>query len=84
MESKIGDLLTSRGYELSGLPRINVSPIEDRFLRLQTRYARTRHRIEWFGPRLWIESIIANRIGPKAWRDSVAGRINEIINTHLD
>jgi hypothetical protein len=84
VESRIGDMLVERGYELSGHPRISPSAVELRLLKVQDRYAIARHRLDWFGPRLWVESVLSKRFGPKSWREDVEHRVNAIIDTHLE
>lgn len=83
LEARIGDMLTARGYELSGLPRLRVTPAMQRRLRLRNwiacRFARRRR----YGTSLWLQAAIAHRIGPQSWRERLTLRMNEIDARYL-
>jgi hypothetical protein len=83
VESRIGDMLAARGYQLSGHPRLDVTPAMARRLRRQDRIGRVRFRINRFGLKLYAADVISRRIGTKAWRKSVKLRMNEVVNEHL-
>ncbi len=78
VESRIGDMLAERGYEPSGLPRIRVSAAERAALRIQDRLSRARNRLADYGPRLFLENVVAKRVGTQGWRDDVQRRINAV------
>jgi Sulfotransferase family len=84
LEARIGDVLVSRGYELSGLPRIEPTRIEQTLLRLQNRVGVARARLRSLGPRLWLASLVSTRLGSKAWRTAVLLRINDVVSSQLD
>jgi hypothetical protein len=84
VEARIGPMLVERGYPLSEHRPITVTPVELRYLRAQNRFAIAKHRLDTFGVKLWAESMLARRIGPKWWRDDVQLRINKIIDANLD
>lgn len=77
IESRIGDLLISRGYELSGQPTTTVTPTMVRSFRRQDRLAGIRNRLKFLGPGLFLESYISRRTGPHPWRVRVQNRINQ-------
>jgi sulfotransferase family protein len=78
VESRASELLVARGYALSGLPRISVSPARELALRVQDRFARAADRLRVYGPRLFAESFLAQRIGGPAWRERVQLELNRI------
>ncbi len=49
VEARVGEMMTARGYPLSGLPRLEVSARREKALRAQDRRARRRFRIKRFG-----------------------------------
>ena len=78
MESKAGDALAARGYELSDLERVNVSAAEDAELRAACRKEKRRMRIARYGLPLLSASKAASalRFGPfQRWIDA---RMHEI------
>ena len=83
VESRIADMLVARGYELSGLPLLEVLPHMARRLRRQDRWARARFRMRRYGTGLWAASVTSRRIGPKRWARAVQLRLNEIDRQHL-
>jgi hypothetical protein len=83
VESRIGDLLVSRGYPLSGLPRITPNPLELLQLRVKNRIGRVQYKRNELGTALWLEDIIARRSPIKPWRDNVKRRINKIVNDNV-
>lgn len=84
LESRIGDMLVERGYALSGHPRIAVSPVERRMLKLQNRFGLMKKKLDTFGPVLWAEGVISRRVGPKSWADAVQLRMNRIIDSSYE
>jgi hypothetical protein len=84
VESRMAELLTARGYELSGQPPALPSPSEQMALLLQDRVGVARARMRSLGLGLWAESVVASRVGPKAWRSAVNDRIHLAMNSQLD
>jgi hypothetical protein len=84
LEARLADVLVSRGYELSGLPRIDPTPIERALLRVQNRVGVARARMMSLGPRLWLASVVSARFGSKAWRTAVLLKINDVVSSQLD
>lgn len=83
VEARIGDLLSERGYPLSGVPRIGPSLPVRAVLAAHCRAGRVKHAARSLGVRLWLERVIAHRFGPKWWREAVRLRIDEAINAQL-
>lgn len=83
VESRVGDLLSNRGYEPSGLPQLSVGFIRRGMLHLQDRMARSIYRLRRFGPALTIAHAVSSRIGPTSWHRSCVDRINAIKRSQL-
>ncbi|NJO71634.1 MAG: sulfotransferase [Oscillatoriales cyanobacterium RM1_1_9] len=67
IESKIADLLVARGYELSGLPPIQLSPLAEKQLKLQDWWGRFQFRLNRYGPSLFAQDYLARNLGLKSW-----------------
>jgi hypothetical protein len=80
----MAELLLARGYELSGQPPALPTPSEQLALLVQDRLGVARARMRSLGPRLWAESVLASRVGGKAWRGAVNDRINLVMNSQLE
>lgn len=78
VEARIGDMLLERGYELSGLPRISVSPIMEKRLRWQDWSNRFRKRLQRYGALLVGADIATRRLGLNRWQKYVRQRVNQI------
>jgi hypothetical protein len=77
VEYRVGALLGERGYEASGLPRLEVGPLEKSWLWIHNRVGRARSSIRALGLPLWLSFIVSKRVGPRRWRDAVRVRVNE-------
>jgi hypothetical protein len=84
LESRMAELLLARGYELSGQPPALPTPSEQLALLVQDRLGVARARMRSLGPRLWAESVLASRVGGKAWRGAVNDRIHVAMNSQLE
>lgn len=65
IEARIGDMLVERGYELSGLPAVEVSPQQVRQLLRQSHWKRTWKRVQFDGLPLFVTGYLARRLGIK-------------------
>ena len=83
LESKLGDRLLSRGYELSGHPRISVSSLRTKYLYLQSRISTFLTRNRRFGVTLTFQETLTRRLGLKRGHQKAVNRINCIINASL-
>ncbi len=82
-EAGAGEMLTRRGYEWSGQPRLSVGPVKNRLLELHCRLVRLGWRLKRYGIRFWIERRLAQAFGNKTWQDRLELREHEITNRHL-
>jgi hypothetical protein len=83
VESRIAPMLAQRGYQLSGLPPLEVTPAMQRQLRRQDRWSRAKFRFERYGPWLFGVDFLSRRLRIRPWYKSVRLRLNEIDKTHL-
>ncbi len=78
VEQRIGDLLASRGYELSGLLPIRVSEILKLWLLAQDKLARMRFRIARYGFPMVMASFLCRRLGIARFQTSIQRRMDAI------
>ena len=83
VESRLGGMIASRGYEPSGLPHLEVTPQMRTRLEARCREHRRSFRIKRFGLPLVLADYLSRRVPIKPVRDSVQLRINAIENAHL-
>lgn len=76
-EARIGPMLVERGYELSGLPALTVTPEMERQLKRDDYWARVKHRVQEQGPLFVAESWFARRIGGRSWRRRIERRMSD-------
>lgn len=81
-ESRGAAWLVRHGYELSG-PVQAPGPLTKFYYSVHDRWGRMRFSQNRLSFRLWLERLIATRIGGTKWRDSVRQRERAIINRHL-
>ncbi|MEO0948416.1 MAG: sulfotransferase, partial [Cyanobacteria bacterium J06641_5] len=82
-EARIGTMLTERGYELSGLPRIEVSPLQVLVLHVHNYLMRTWGRLQDHGPLVVAMDFVSRRLGLKALNRYATLRINRSLETQL-
>lgn len=73
VEAKIGDRLVRNGYDLSGLPRIALTPSVVHRLQRDSRWKAFRFRVKKYGPVLVLAGAVARRLGLKG----LAKRVQE-------
>jgi len=83
VEAHVGELLTARGYEPSGLPRLEVRPADIRRFQLQDRWARIRHKLEVYGAGLYVGELLTRRLGLRALHRHFDLRMQAITDSHL-
>lgn len=83
VETRIGNLLTERGYQLSGLPPLRVTPLMERQLKLQDRWYCLQWRIKRFGVPLVLSDILSRRFRIKEWEKQVQFKLNAIETSYL-
>jgi hypothetical protein len=82
-EARMGALLVERGYELSGLPPIDITPLMVGRLRLQDRWYTAMFSRRRYGTGLYLASKIARRFGPHSWRHQILTQMNSIDMQYL-
>ena len=83
VESRASDLLTARGYELSGLPPLEVTPSRENNLRLQNWWFKVNFRIRRFGLGLFVADYISIKLNIKPWNKKVTLKMNEVTTRYL-
>ena len=83
VESRIADMLLERGYELSGLPLIKVTPAMEQKLRLHDWWTRLQFRIKRNGLALFLADYLSRHLSIKPWQKSVRLKLNAIEKAHL-
>lgn len=82
VESRMGDMLVERGYDLSGLPSLNVTPSMVQNLKFDDWWGRLKFRVERYGLPLILADNIARRLGLTSWRKKLKLKFNAI-NTKM-
>ncbi len=82
-ESRISEMLTERGYELSGLPRLTIPPSERRRLALQDWFWRARFRMRRYGLPLFATDFLARRLAIRPLANWCKAKINAVDNSHI-
>lgn len=77
-ESRIGDMLTARGYQLSGLPRLEVTSGLQMRLRRQDWLGRVRARLKRYGIGLFVADYLSRHLRLRAWQRRIRLRMNQI------
>lgn len=80
LESKLGNQLLSRGYRLSGYPRVTVYPLLQRYLYLHSRAHSFLFRISQYGGILTLQELLSRRLGLVRLHQRFVSRINKITN----
>lgn len=83
VESRGAQKLVERGYELSGLPRLEVNSILMLRLRLQNWWARLKFRIRRNGLSLSILDYLSRHLGLNLWQKRIQLKINAIEASYL-
>lgn len=83
VEERVGDMLTTRGYQQAGVPRIRTTPLLRIRLRLHSRAARTLFRLRRYGFGIVAGGYIASRMGLNAWRKRILHEANAIDAAYL-
>lgn len=83
VESRASDLLVSRGYQLSGLPPLELTPSMERNLKFQNWWFKVKFRIERFGLTLFLADYISRKLNIKPLNKKVSLKMNEISTRYL-
>jgi hypothetical protein len=82
IEARTGEMLVSRGYELSRLPRLDTAAIEPK-LKLENWLMRKLFRVRLYGLSLVMADFVSRRLGLQGWQKRVQLRMNAIDNAGL-
>lgn len=83
IEGKVGEMLVSRDYALSGYGAAQPGSIEEIRLILKNKNSRIRHQLNRYGLGLYIQSFLAARTGLVSWQSACQKRKNQIDLEHL-
>lgn len=83
IESKIGNMLVERNYELSNLPSIEVTPAMVQKLKLQDWFKKIQFRIKRFGLPLFLADNLSRRLQLNSWQKNIKLKINDVQRSHL-
>ena len=82
LEEKLGERLLSRGYELSGHPRVPVPALARICLYLHSRVRAFVFRLGRYGIALTFQEILSRRLGLNQLHRNSVGKIDRITNAH--
>lgn len=82
-ESRIAPMLTERGYELSGLPIIQVDQGLSLRLKIHSWWECARFRMKRNGLRLFIADFLSRKLGLTQWQKQVRLQLNKVETAHL-
>lgn len=83
VESRISDMLIERGYQLSGLPQLQVNSATEQRLRLQDRWARVNYRIQRYGMAMFLSDYLSRRLKIKPWQKYIQQKLNDTDTARL-
>lgn len=83
VESRISSMLVERGYQLSGLPLLEVTSSMERKLKLQDWWSRLQFRVQRAGPILFLSDYLSRKLRLTQWQKQVKLQLNAIEKTHL-
>lgn len=78
VEARVGEQLAARGFELSGLPKIQLSPFDLAYLKLQNRVAKILFRVKRYGLGLLLADFVTRRLNLSALHRPFRLKMNEI------
>ncbi len=81
-ESRISTMLEERGYQLSGLPLLKITPWLRWRMAVSNRWVRHLFRLRRYRFRLYLEEVLSRRLPFKGWRKSVQLKINAVDRKH--
>jgi len=76
-------MLKERGYELSGLPIINITALRERQLRLQDWWYRWNFRLQRYGLPLFLSDYLSRRLGLVQWQKKIRQKIIAIEKRYI-
>lgn len=82
-EARIDSMLVERGYELSNLSRLTITPKMERRLRRQDYWFRLHFRLRRCGYGLVLQDYLTRRLGLRRWHNKVKSQLDAIAIAHL-
>lgn len=76
-------LLTSRGFEHSGLPKLEITPLLKKYLIAQDRYFRWRYRINYYGFWLLVGEMVTRKLHLKQLHRPLRLKMNHIMQSRI-
>jgi hypothetical protein len=83
VESRIGEMLSERGYELSDFPPISLTTAAERKLRRHDYWGRVRFRMNENGIPLFAADYVTRRFGLSRWQKRVRMKLNDLRRARL-
>ena len=83
VESRIGNMLVERNYELSNLPPIEVTPAMMQKLKFQDKLKRIQFRIKRLGLPLFLADNLSRRLQLNSWQKNIKLKINDVERSYL-
>lgn len=83
VEGRVADLLEKHGYALSGLPPRQPSALELRWLHWIDRLKHIQYRLRYYPLNVYIQEMVARRLGFKKWQKHMRLKLNEYENSQL-
>ncbi|WP_035799892.1 sulfotransferase family protein [Crocosphaera chwakensis] len=83
VESRASALLKDRGYELSGLPPLDVTPFMEKQINLQDWWFRIQFRINRYGLSLVLADYVARKLNIKPWQKQTQKQLIDIQMQYL-
>ena len=83
VETKVSDLLITKGYLPSNLPKIKISNFHKNKLSLQNWWYKVNYRINTFGLLLFLAEYLSRKLRLKSWHDNYLFKMNQINNKNL-
>ena len=81
-EARVGSWLESRGYELSGLPPMQISALQRVWLQSQSKWATRINRCRTLGLPLALADVFSRRLPGQPFRRTVHARVYEVARLH--
>jgi hypothetical protein len=75
--------IAARGYQLSGLPLIEVNSTRKQWLKLHDWWKRVQFRVKRIGLSLFLSDYLSRHLGFKEWQKLVKLRLNAIETAYL-
>ena len=83
VESRIGNMLVERNYELSNLPPIEVTPAMMQKLKFQDKLKRIQFRVKRLGLPLFLADNLSRRLQLNSWQKNIKLKINDVERSYL-